>query len=486
LYGKFLPDGTADNACEAAVNGIPAATVSSSYWTMNPAQGPTLSLDLYNPILHYFCQPASSDIDGMAGDYEFIVLKTVQDTIYLKGKKNSNRLTLWRVKNDEDPIDYLKETKVFADAGTLYKTFDLNLNGNAIGTATLTATGLTNRTITIVYNNGGADISKKVSFVFTPTGIKLYEPFTFNGVTIESLTWDDDAIRYTCPDPGVNVELVYTGSLLFGLELTNLQAGVTSVNGTFTSSLHQTVAIIEQGVIYATTNSGLTVDGTATIKPLTATTSGSYPFELTGLGIATSYYARAYVRTSSEVFYSSTVSFSTVVTYEEYLGNYTLRYSTATGTTTPNKSISVSLVQGTQPNTYFLKGILADESVGNIVVNYNPSTSSLSFTGNIIGVTSQGYNFHWAPYSRGTGVGGTTNGSYYVSPTNYTLGMVSYDYDAGTGSFKTKYNGTSESYVSIGFILRNYVMSSGTYTNMGNVPSKDGQHFYFYLTFTRP
>ena len=58
--------------------------------------------------------------------------------------------------------------------------------------------------------------------------------------------------------------------------------------------------------------------------------------------------------------------------------------------------------------------------------------------------------------------------------------MVSYDYDA-TGSFKLKYNETNASYVTIGFILRNY---NGT-TSAGNVQGKDGQHLYFYLAFTK-
>ncbi|MDR1092473.1 MAG: DUF4302 domain-containing protein [Prevotella sp.] len=475
---KFFSDGKVNMACDTEVNGVPAGEEVTSYWTIKPEQGPTLSFDLYNPILHYFCQPSNADLDGLGGDYEFIVLKATQDSIYLKGKKNGNLLLLYKAPSD-DPLGYVRQSNAFIEeSGSLFKTFDLKLNGETAATATITLTSAI-RTITVDYKEDDADVSKKLSFVYTPTGIKLHEPFTFKGITVEEFIWNENALKYTSSDPGVNAEFVYNGSVLFSLELTGLQSAATSVSGTFTSHLYKTAQIVDQGVVYATTNDNLTVDG-APVKILEGTISGSYPFELTNLDIATLYYARAYVRTSDEVFYSDVIEFTTFIAYEDYLGDYTMHYSSATGTTTPNKTLDISLIEGTPGSTYYLKGILADESVGNIVVNYNPASSNLSFPINRICVTSQGYNFMWTTYSRGTG-NGSTLGSFYVqSSLTSPMGMVSYDYDA-TGSFKLKYNETNVSYVTIGFILRNY--NGGT--SAGNVNGKDGQPMYFYPYFTK-
>lgn len=58
--------------------------------------------------------------------------------------------------------------------------------------------------------------------------------------------------------------------------------------------------------------------------------------------------------------------------YDDYLGEYELAYTiTYNGTTRP-KTIRVKLVKGDEENIYYLKGILKDESVGNIVMKYVP------------------------------------------------------------------------------------------------------------------
>lgn len=164
------------------------------------------------------------------------------------------------------------------------------------------------------------------------------------------------------------------------------------------------------------------------------------------------------------------------LSYEDFLGTYTMYYSKSTGTVTPNVSAEVSLVTGVSGTSYYLKGILADEDAGKILVYYDELTGSLSFLGSKIRAAGNDItaDFWWAPYQRS----GT---SYYVTPSN-AYGMISNDHNiTGNLKFSLVDDGLRSGYTTIGFILRKYV---GT-TNNGNVKGKDDQSMYFYMAFEK-
>jgi hypothetical protein len=165
--------------------------------------------------------------------------------------------------------------------------------------------------------------------------------------------------------------------------------------------------------------------------------------------------------------------------YEEYLGDYTMRYTTTAGTnSTPTKSLDVSLVTGTEGSTYYLKGILINESAGNIVVNYEPTTGNVTLLGQIIGKTTpDNWDFWWLPYSYAN----ATPTSFYTSRT-VTYGQRSIDIDiSGNLKFGMKDIGNWANYTLFGFILRNYNGS----TSMGNINGNGGDYRYYYPTFEK-
>ncbi|MDR0824419.1 MAG: hypothetical protein LBN74_04950 [Prevotella sp.] len=171
-----------------------------------------------------------------------------------------------------------------------------------------------------------------------------------------------------------------------------------------------------------------------------------------------------------------TVPISQEMVYEDIIGDYKVTYSTSTSNTNPTRTLNVSLIKGTLANTYLLKGFLADESAGEIVMSYNSATKTVSLLGQIIGQTSLGYDFWLLPYA-------VSGSSAYTSRTT-TYGLVSVFDTTGTNiTFKMVSNNVWTTYTYIGFILRNY-NSSGS--NMGNVTNKDGQsNFYINITFTK-
>jgi hypothetical protein len=222
MYWKFNKEsGTVDVVCEADVDTIPAFTAASSLWDMKRDQGPVLVFDLYNPILHYFCTPVQTDVTGLDGDYEFVIRRNIviENYLVMFGKRNGNQVILRPVKEDEDPIAYLRSVRNRAEnvATAAHKDFYVTLNGDSIGSATVLEKpalwpaglnwpyrGMTinyNDTITKIINEetGESELqlvakTQLVSYTFTPEGVHLYEPFKFDGLSVtEARKFEADA-----------------------------------------------------------------------------------------------------------------------------------------------------------------------------------------------------------------------------------------------------------------------------------------------------
>jgi hypothetical protein len=160
------------------------------------------------------------------------------------------------------------------------------------------------------------------------------------------------------------------------------------------------------------------------------------------------------------------------LTYEDYLGIYTMNYSITYASSIPTRSLTVTLSVKSEGQTYRLDGILADGSPGEITVNYNNADGSISLLGQVMHVyPDTQYDFWWLPYSTDA----------YISRTA-TYGMFSTDFDLSNGGLKFRMvdNGLWTR-ITAGFMLRNYNGS----TSMGNINGKDGQPYYFYPSFEK-
>ena len=85
-----------------------SATARSSYDIVKD-RGPVLSFNTYNTILHALGTPTKANVDGGQGDYEFIIEKTTNDSIYLKGKKWGNEMVMTRMPEGKAWAEYLDE-----------------------------------------------------------------------------------------------------------------------------------------------------------------------------------------------------------------------------------------------------------------------------------------------------------------------------------------------------------------------------------------
>jgi hypothetical protein len=162
--------------------------------------------------------------------------------------------------------------------------------------------------------------------------------------------------------------------------------------------------------------------------------------------------------------------------YDAFIGPYTMYYSKSASVTAPNSQTDVSIVAGVPGKSYFLKGILADDGIGNIPVRYDELNGSLAVSGAkiIAAQNSDSPDFWWAPYQK-------RNTSFYVTPSS-AYGMTSAEHDIeGSLKFVLKDDGSDPGYVTVGFILRKY---AGTDSG-GNFAGRDGQSMYMYPVFVK-
>lgn len=126
----LLLDFDADHKVKAAMNNQLSNNVyeeDTSFWEIVTDDGPVLSFDTYNNVIHAFSNPEDLPFTGtqqspnneqgtgMGGDYEFIVVDAPEDASYmmLKGKKRATYNLLTPIEVGVDYEDYLTDVNNF-------------------------------------------------------------------------------------------------------------------------------------------------------------------------------------------------------------------------------------------------------------------------------------------------------------------------------------------------------------------------------------
>ena len=212
MMAKFTADGYVTLSSEVATRNYAAGDTVTSQYEIISDMGPVLTFNTYNELLHYFTEPnGSSDVDGMAGDYEFVFMDVKPDKIILKGKKYDNKLVMTRLEEPTNPKTYYKSISDKIRESAVFGGFYFIVNED-----TLCIAEVVDRTMQISYEdrdeNGDTIVkSESLAFTYTPTGFKLYEPFEYiamdmkQSVTIENFDWNNEQKAFICTDPGVNV-----------------------------------------------------------------------------------------------------------------------------------------------------------------------------------------------------------------------------------------------------------------------------------------
>lgn len=191
-------------SCETQTNVAPGVE-DISEWKMDQSQGPVLSIDTYNKVLNYFSEVKnSSDTDGLAGDYEFIVVSISEDknVITLKGKKRGNELKLTRCADNFNVADYYADIVRFADSMIDYPTFEISINEEVYGFASVVQ-----RKMTIEWVDGVTASATDIPFSYASNAIVFARPLAISkktatkatspgNIVLNGLNWDSAKEEY--------------------------------------------------------------------------------------------------------------------------------------------------------------------------------------------------------------------------------------------------------------------------------------------------
>lgn len=160
----------------------PANMKTTSSYDVISDQGPVLTVNTYNEVFHYLAEPSMDDDDGEQQDYEFVIMRATNDSIYLRGKKWGNHMVMTRVAEStswEDEINKIQQM----DEG-LMRTFSLVEGNDTLGGVSLGD----DRILTYTDKSG----YKKIPYYVSTKGITLAKPLEVNGKALQELDYDAD------------------------------------------------------------------------------------------------------------------------------------------------------------------------------------------------------------------------------------------------------------------------------------------------------
>lgn len=188
MFVKFK-DGKAYASSDIA----PADSVATSSYAVIKDKGPVITFNTHNGIMHFLAQPYQNDVDGEQGDYEFVIMRTTNDSIFVQGKKWGNEMVFTRLADDvnwEDQINKMHD--VFYSMKWGY-----------------TVEGAENEQVTFdpsarrMYVGDNDDAG--VPFYVTPDGIAFREAVKINGKEITSLHFDAATKKLSSTEAALNM-----------------------------------------------------------------------------------------------------------------------------------------------------------------------------------------------------------------------------------------------------------------------------------------
>lgn len=173
----------------------------SSLYKVLSEQSTMLTFDTYNPLLHLYAEPNGSmspDPNGnLGGDYEFIIMEATADRIELKGKKYKNRIIMTPLSENTTWKKHMG-TLSEMDKKVYNYAYDLYIDGLYNGTMYRNGYSFD---ITF-YDEIGNTRNRKAPFLLTTEGLRLREPMSIDGVTMQHFKWNDKENALVCTDEG--------------------------------------------------------------------------------------------------------------------------------------------------------------------------------------------------------------------------------------------------------------------------------------------
>lgn len=146
-------------------------TEARSLYNVIGDNGPVITFNTFNDVLHIFSNPVDPDGTGLSGDYEFVVLDYSDSIMHLKGKKGGTDILLQKIPEGFSWIEYFDglnqmDDKVFGDEPLYF------ITGNDIYVASNGASHIFE-----MQSFETGDVTE-IPFIVTTDGLKFYTEFT--------------------------------------------------------------------------------------------------------------------------------------------------------------------------------------------------------------------------------------------------------------------------------------------------------------------
>ena len=154
--------------------------------------GPILSFDTYNSLMHAYATPSSGEYEAKDGDFEFIIMDVQSDLITLKGKRSGNMMYMHRL--SKPAKDYIADIQSIEERMASGK-YAFVVNGDSI---------LVKRSLNIfTFTDPKTGESTKMHFITTTTGFEFKDSVNIMGKTVTGFTYSENGIWANPADKSV-------------------------------------------------------------------------------------------------------------------------------------------------------------------------------------------------------------------------------------------------------------------------------------------
>lgn len=188
LLVKFNKNGSATIASKSELTKNKEYEQDSCLYEIIGDNGPVLTFNTFNNVLHRFSNPIDPEGYGLEGDYEFVIMKSENDRIILKGKKHSATVILSKMANNILWTKYIQEINDFNSMIFSKNAPKLSLT---IGKSQFTFRNGLSHIFSIVKEGPTAN-ALTIPFIVNSKGIRFYETQEIEGVKFQEFILNDD------------------------------------------------------------------------------------------------------------------------------------------------------------------------------------------------------------------------------------------------------------------------------------------------------
>ena len=168
---------------EATVYSEKGKKAETSLYKLTNDDGPILSFDTYNSLMHAYATPSSDEYEAKDGDFEFLIMDVQSDVITLKGKRSGVVMYMHRL--NQPASEYIAAVQK-TDENMYSGKYAFVINGDSILTRRV------NNVFTFTDPNTGK--STDMPFITTPTGFEFKDTVSIMGKTVSGFTYSDNGI----------------------------------------------------------------------------------------------------------------------------------------------------------------------------------------------------------------------------------------------------------------------------------------------------